>query len=70
MITDYKCHNLACSSAKGSPEPIFCRFYEDKRPDFVQFKNIVMFGRQQVFVDSGLLGYFFLSMDFNVLREM
>jgi hypothetical protein len=26
MITDYKGHNLACSSAKSSPEPIFCRF--------------------------------------------
>jgi len=35
MITDYKGHNLACSSAKSSPEPIFCRFDEDKRPDFV-----------------------------------
>ena len=70
MIADDKSHNLACSSAQGSPEPVFCRFDEDKRPDFVQFKNIVMFGRQQALFDSRLLGYFFLSMLFNVFREI
>jgi hypothetical protein len=35
VITDHKCPNLARSSAKRYPEQIFCRFDEDKRPDFI-----------------------------------
>jgi hypothetical protein len=70
MIADDKCHNLARSSAQGSPQPRFCRFDENKRPDFIQFKNIVMLGGQETFFDGGLLRYLFLSMLFKVLREI
>lgn len=70
VITEHKGYNLAGSSAQGSPEPVFCRFDEDKRPDFVQFKDIGVLGRQQALLDRRLLGYFFLSMAVKVLREM
>jgi len=59
VIPYHKRHNLARPSAKCCPQPIFCRFDEDKRPDFIQFKDIFTFGRQKALLDSWLLGYFF-----------
>jgi hypothetical protein len=45
-VSDHKGHNLACPATHGGPQPSFSALFEHKRPEFIEFKDIIGFSWQ------------------------
>ena len=49
MVANDKSHNLACAATHRCPQPTLLGSLPDKRPDFIQFQDIIRLGGKQGF---------------------